>query len=243
MESVLAKELKLRYSPVALIFTDEKPSGAVQFVKGKWGCVISMLTAAAKGKTAAFDRETAGCTGGSVGLGFSDYSAFPGGIENFLSTGKEGFREGERYKKNPALAKKFIDSLPEPFMEKKYVVFKPLAEAADNDAVSLVVFYVNCDQLAAMTAMANYDKETNDNVVMQFSAGCHSICLLPYMAAREGKPKAVLGLLDVSARPMVDADLLSFTMPYEMFLNMEKNMPDSFFMHHKAWQKVRERIK
>jgi len=243
MESMLAKELGLRYSPVALIFTDEKPAGAAQFAKGKWGCVISMLSAAARGKTAVFDKESAGCIGGGVGLGFSDYSSFPGGIENFLSTGKAGFREGERYKKTPAMAKKFIDSLPKPFMEKKYVVFKPLNEVPAGESVSLVVFYVNCDQLAAMTAMANYDSEENDNVVMQFSAGCHSVCLLPYMAAKNGRPRAVLGLLDVSARPKVDADLLSFTMPYEMFLNMEKNMPESFFMHHHAWQEVKARIK
>ena len=243
MESILAKELKLRYPPVALIFTDENPAGAAQFAKGKWGCVISMLSAAAAGKTAVFDRETAGCMGGAVGLGFADYSTFPGGIENFLSTGKAGFREGERYKKTPAMAKKFTDSLPKPFMEKKYVVFKPLGDVSPAEEVSLVVFYVNCDQLAAMTAMANYDSETNDNVVMQFSAGCHSVCLLPYMSAKNGRPRAVLGLLDVSARPMVDEDLLSFTMPYEMFQDMEKNMPESFLAHHKAWQKVKARIK
>ena len=243
MESLLAKELKLRYSPVAIIFTDEKPAGAAQFAVGKWGCVISMLTAAAKGKTAVFDAETAGCMGGGVGLGFADYSAFPGGIEYFLSTGRgEGFREGEHYKKDPAKAKKFIDPLPAPFMEKKYVVFKPLSEALSTKEVSLVVFYVNCDQLSAMTAMANFDKETNDNVAMQFSAGCHSICLLPYMAAKSGRPKAVLGLLDISARPMVDPDLLTFTMPIEMFLDMEKNIPESFITHHKAWQKVKARL-
>jgi len=61
-------------------------------------------------------------------------------------------------------------------------------------------------------------------------------------AARNGSPKAVLGLLDVSARPMVDKDLLSFTVPFEMFLNMEKNVPDSFLRHHKSWLKVKERI-
>ena len=243
MESILASELKLRYGPVGIIFTDEKPEGAAQFVKGKWGCVISMLSAAAKGKTAVFDRETAGCIGGGVGLGFSDYSNFPGGIDYFLSTGRgEGFREGERYKQTPELAAKFINSLPKPFMEKKYLVFKPLSGIPADENPELVVFYVNCDQLSAMTALANFDKETNDNVVMQFSAGCHSICLIPYMAARNGSPKAVLGLLDVSARPMVDKDLLSFTVPFEMFLNMEKNVPDSFLRHHKSWLKVKERI-
>ena len=31
MESRIAKELKLRYKPVALLFTDEKPTGALEF--------------------------------------------------------------------------------------------------------------------------------------------------------------------------------------------------------------------
>ncbi|MCX6826005.1 MAG: DUF169 domain-containing protein, partial [candidate division Zixibacteria bacterium] len=49
MESKIARELKLRFSPVAIIFSDDRPEGGLQFKKGKWGCVIAMLTAAAKG--------------------------------------------------------------------------------------------------------------------------------------------------------------------------------------------------
>jgi hypothetical protein len=45
---------------------------------------MNMLASAAKGRTAVFDRETFGCTGGGVGLGFGNqYLNFPGGI-NFL---------------------------------------------------------------------------------------------------------------------------------------------------------------
>jgi uncharacterized protein (DUF169 family) len=86
MESIIAKEIKLKYEPIAIIFTDEKPADALQFKEGKWGCAISMLTAAAKGKTAVFDRATKECAGGGTGLGIGNYDEFPGGIEYFLST-------------------------------------------------------------------------------------------------------------------------------------------------------------
>jgi uncharacterized protein (DUF169 family) len=89
VESIIARELKLRYQPVATLFTDEKPEGALQFKEGVRGCSIAMLTAAAKGKTAVFDRKTTGCMGGRNGLCFGrDYSHLPGGFDYFLSTGR-----------------------------------------------------------------------------------------------------------------------------------------------------------
>lgn len=58
MQSRIAEELKLRHSPVAVIFTDEKPERAVEFEPGARGCVIGLLTAAARGKTAVLGPET-----------------------------------------------------------------------------------------------------------------------------------------------------------------------------------------
>ncbi len=70
MHSRIADELKLRFDPVAVIFTDTKPEGAVEFKEGARGCVISLFGAAARGRTAAICRKTVGCLGGVVGLGF-----------------------------------------------------------------------------------------------------------------------------------------------------------------------------
>ena len=96
MEGKIMQAIQAKYSPVAILFADKKPEGAISFQEHKYGCVAAMLSAASKGKTAAFDRKTYGCPGGGVGLGFGNcYTNFPGGIENFLSNGNPAFCETE----------------------------------------------------------------------------------------------------------------------------------------------------
>ncbi|MCE5322085.1 DUF169 domain-containing protein [bacterium] len=245
MDSVLANKLKLKYSPVAMILANTKPADAMQFKKGTWGCVMAMFSAAAKGKTAVFDYQTTTCGGGRIGLGFcEEFEGPPGGIEYFLSTGRgEGFPEGEGYKKTPRLAKAFVDCLPRQTIPFDYVIFKPL-DSIDTEVETpvLVSFLVNPDQLSALVVLANYDRATNDNVKIDFGAGCHSIFLLPYAEVGKANPKAVVGAIDITARPYVDPDTLTFTLPWQMFIEMEADVPDSF-LEKKDWKKVRKRIR
>ena len=258
MESTIARAIQLKYSPVAVVFTNKKPEGALQFLEGKWGCVIAMLNAAAKGKTAVFTRKTFGCLGGGVGLGFGNtYENFPGGIEHFLSTGNKDFcntelgknivqnmphlEHGEGYKKNPNAAKKFVDSLPMVDVPSEYVMFKPLEELSDGEIPKVVIFLANPDQLSALVVLANYARETNDNVIVPFGAGCHAIGIIPYNESESDFPKATIGLIDISVRTKFDKDILSFTIPYKMFLEMESNVQGSF-LEKSEWLKVLERI-
>lgn len=243
MQSEIAQRLKLRYSPIAILFTNEKPEGALEFIEGRWGCVAAMLTAAAKGRQAVFSRRTFGCIGGGVGLGFGNmYPEFPGGFEYFLSTGKEGFREGEAYKKTPELASSLVAVLPITDIPEQYVVFKPLADVdSSKEEPRVVVFYANPDQLSALVVLANYGRPGNDNVVIPFGAGCQTTCLIPWNEASQECPRAVVGMTDISARPVIDADLLSFSVPFVMFKEMENNVPGSFLDKH-DWRKVAGRI-
>ena len=55
------------------------------------------------------------------------------------------------------------------------------------------------------------------------------------------RPRAVIGMFDVSARPCVPKDVLSFAVPMVKFEKMIDHMDESFFITH-AWQKVRNRI-
>ena len=238
MKSRIAEELKLKYQPVAVIFTNEKPAGAAQFVEGKWGCVIAMHTAAAKGKAAVFDRSNHGCPGAGVGLGFGGYKR--AGMAEFLSTGSSG-QEGEHYWKSPTEAQAFMDAMPLADIPFTYVVFRPLAELADDEKPQLVNFYANPDQLSALVVLANYGRKTPDNVAARMGAGCHTICLIPLDESQKDPPRAVIGMFDISARPHVDAEILSFSMPFSMFQEMEGNVEGSF-LGHPDWKKVRARI-
>ncbi|KAF1084151.1 hypothetical protein SPSYN_02555 [Sporotomaculum syntrophicum] len=259
MESKLARAIQLKYAPVAVVFTNEKPELALQFKESRWGCVVAMLSAAAKGRTAVFDRKTFGCLGGGAGLGFGNtYVNFPGGIEYFLSTGNQDFcqseigknivknmpalEHGEGYLKNPAVAKKFVECLPMTDVPTDYVVFKPLDSLSAGETPQNIVFLANPDQISALTVMANYDRETNENVVVPFGAGCHSIGIIPYQEAQRETPRAIIGLIDISARKHVDKDILSFTVPYQMFLAMEANVTGSF-LDKEEWHHVLERNK
>jgi len=269
MESKIAKALKLKYEPVAILWSKKKPEDAIQFVEGRWGCVMWMLASAARGKTIVFDRQSFGCWGGGIGLGFGNqYVNFPGGMEgfcHFLSTGNEriksgrkaakeiekfgrrefveNFLKGERYIKTPQLVKKFIEHLPIVDIPRKYVIFKPLSEVDEKDKPVVIVFIVNPHQLSALVVLANYGRESLDNVIMPMGAGCQQIGIFAYREARSKHPRAVAGLTDLSARKhirkLLNEDVFTFALPYRMFKEMERNVKGSFLEMH-VWKSLTE---
>ncbi len=265
MESKIAKAVNLKYNPVAIYLTNEKPENTLQFKKGRVGCVMSLFANAARGKTAAVDADTYGCSGAGYGLGFGDkYLEFPGGIEcfyNFLSSGNmhsekgkviannmegkaskefvEYFREGERFVKTPELVKQWHDEMPRLKINSKYVLFKSLSEVqCEIEIPEIVILLANPDQLSALVILANYDREGRENVIIPWAAGCQLIGLLPLIEAKSEKPRAIVGLTDISAREevrkLLGSEYLSFAIPWKMFLEMESNVEGSF-LERPSW--------
>jgi len=167
-----------------------------------------------------------------------------GHIEYFLSTGKEGEFEGEYRKKTPELMREYIMGIPDISVPTRYVVMKPLGEVTDEevDEIAIVVFMVNPDQLSALATLANFDRPTNDNVITLFGSGCGSIVHQVLEEARSERPKAVIGLTDLTARKYIDKDVLSFSVPFKRFLEMEANVDVSFLARGKDWLEIATRL-
>ena len=238
MNSKIAEAIKLTRQPVAVFTSKEIPENAMQFRKGVWGCVIAMMHAVSKGKTAAFDRETAVCARGKAGLCIRKFEL--GTIEYFLYIGGKGPKKGEFYKKSPDIARNYIETMPD-IETDEYVIMKPLNELKENETPEIVIFLVNADQLSGLATLANYDRETQDNVKLSFGSGCAQSVLYGLDAARNNPTACYIGLTDPSARKCIPSDLLSFTIPFHRFLEMEECVESSFF-HTDTWKVIARRI-
>lgn len=238
MKSKLASAIRLSSQPVAVYRSAEKPEGALEFAHGKWGCVIAMLSAASKGRTAAFSDATTTCPGGRAGTGIAPFRL--GYIEYFLSTGGKGPKPGEFYKKSPELARDYIASLPEVRTETN-LIFSPLDALPEGAEPEVVVFLVNADQLSALSQMANYDSPRQDNVRVDFGSGCAQAILYPMAENQQEFPRCTIGLTDPSARKCVDKNLLSFSIPYRRYLQLEAQVEESF-LTRETWQTISQRI-
>jgi uncharacterized protein (DUF169 family) len=268
MESRIAQAIETKHPPIALIWSDEKPEGAMQFQEGRWGCVMWLAASAVKGRPAVCDAKTFGCFGGGVGMGFGNqYRSFPGSEEgfcHFLSSGIEGWAEGpavaemvkpflsketfdnfvhgERCVKTPEDVKRFVTSLPIMQIPKRYVVFRRLADVdAKKETPQTVIFFADPDELSALVVLANYGRGSYENVIIPFAAGCQTIGIYPYREAESDRPRAVVGLIDLTARVYIRKqlgdNLLSFAMPFALFKEMEENVEGSFLQRH-TWQEL-----
>ena len=238
MNSKLRELLNMNNQPVAVLKTDAAPEGAMGFKPGAMGaCLVGMLEAASKGRTAAFTEDTCGCGGGRAGLGFGSLDR--GRLTPFLSTGTPE-TPGEFYKKTPALAAAYLEGYPAA-SPAPCVVFKPLDQVTEDERPVSVVFLVNADQLSGLVTLAHYDTSDPNAVQVRFGAGCAQAVLFAMVDGEAGEDRCTVGLTDPSGRLRLSRDLLSFSVPWKRFLEMEANAEGSF-LTREAWTRLRPRI-
>jgi uncharacterized protein (DUF169 family) len=204
-------------------------------------CVIGAVAKVRNGESLAFDVDGVGCPGGRRYLGFSE--TIMSDFEYFLSCGIPGKLEGERYKKTPEMVKEFMErQMPEVKAPCKYIIFKRWDNLEADDEPEVVIFYARPDVLSGLFTLASFDEVEQDMVIAPFGSGCASIVQYPYLEKDSEHPRAVIGMFDVSARPYVPEDTLTFAAPLSKFTRMIDNMEESFLITA-SWEKVQKRIK
>jgi len=226
--------------PISFFYTNEKPPGA-EMPKPATGhrCLIGDLAKAGRGKNVALNAEVIGCAGGRRYLGFA--SELMPEFEYFLSYGIPGKLEGERYKKSPELVRETMKRQPAFTAPGALIVFKRWDRLAESDYPDVVIFFAAPDVLSGLFTLAAFDEADVDAVFSPFGAGCSTIVQYPYREKDAEKPRAVIGMLDVSARPCVPADVVTLAVPMKKFVRMVENMEESFLVTD-SWKKVRRRI-
>jgi hypothetical protein len=202
-------------------------------------CLIGQLALARKGKTLCVSRDSIGCFGGRRYLGFSG-DAMPN-FEYFLSCGIPGKVEGERYKKSPDVVRAAMANQSSYEAPAKYGVFKRWDTLEENDPVEVVIFFAVPDVLAGLFTLSNFDETDPLSVIAPFGAGCGTITLYPYLEKDRDRPRSVIGMFDISARPFVPGATVSFATPMAKFARMVGDMEESFLITG-SWAKVQRRI-
>jgi len=225
--------------PIAFYYSNE--SGNLELVKPPSGhqCFIGVLSSVRKGVSLSFNANSMGCPGGKRYVGFTE-EIMPN-FEYFLSCGIPGKLEGERYKKTPELVKEAVKKFPVFKAPAQFIIFKRWDKLDPADHPEVVIFFAPPDVLSGLFTLTNFDEAEPNGIFTPFAAGCGTIVQYPYLEKDSTRPRGVLGMFDVSARPFVPKETLSLALPMKKFQRMIENMDESFLITP-SWDKVRGRI-
>jgi uncharacterized protein (DUF169 family) len=246
--------------PMGIFYTDEKPVEGFtpapgdlptkekeqkqqinwQAVFGDFSCVIGHIWRARKKKKPAyFDSSHFGCPGGAFFLGFMKPQTET--IIHYVSTGIPGRMEGELYCDSPDVLRGIFDYIDPKACSGNYCVVKPLSQFRAEEEPELVAFFARPETLSGLHQLAAFVTHDPEVVASPWGAACANLITWPRKYLSEGKPRAVLGGWDPSARKFFKTDELSMTVPYEMFSRMLERFEESF-LTTKTWSVVRKKI-
>jgi uncharacterized protein (DUF169 family) len=206
-----------------------------------WSCLVCDLARIRKGDSLAFDQESLTCSGAKYYLGYSTERAPE--FRYFLSTGKPGVIEGERYKRTPEIVDETDRYREHIAAEGKCYTFKRWDQLTEDDTPEVVIFFARPEVLSGLFTLATFDQaDPNGGVICPFGSGCGSIIFYPWLEQQKENPKAVLGMFDPSARPCVMLDILTMAIPMKKFEKMIGYMDESFLTTG-TWEKVKKKIR
>lgn len=225
--------------PIVFYYTDEEEHAELVKLGTLPRCAIAALSFVRKGRALCLNSESIGCFGGKRYLGFRE--EIRPDFNYFLSCGIPGKVEGERYKKTPELVAQSVKLAPPFKAPAKFIVFKRWDSLEKDDEPDVAIFFAPPDVLSGLFTLASYDEADANVVFTPGGSGCSSIVQYPYLEKNSSRPRAVIGLFDVSARPYVPENNLSFSVPMSKFVRMVRNMEESFLTTN-SWRTVQRRI-
>jgi len=252
--------LGLYEAPMGVFYTDEKPLEGFspepmdlptrereikndidwQQIFGGFSCVMGNIwRARRKGTAAYFSAERFGCPGGAFWLGFLKPQTDT--ITHYVSSGIPGRMPGELYCESADALRRIFDDIDPRPAPKRYCVVKPLSRFAGAETPELVAFFVRPESLCGLHQLAAFVTNDPEAIASPWGAACGNLVVWPLKYKIQGKPKAVLGGWDPSARKFFKTDELSLSMPFEMFTAMLERFEASF-LKTDTWQTVKKKI-
>jgi uncharacterized protein (DUF169 family) len=225
--------------PITFYYTDDPANVEIVPTADKWSCIICELQKVRNGRSLAFSSESLRCGGAKRSLGFAE--RMRPNFEYFLSCGIENEMEGERYIRTPELVLEWMKNQKYLNTPGKYIVFKRWDNLSEQDNPDVAIFFASPDILSGLFTLANFDQSEPNSTFTPFGAGCASIVQHPYNEKDSERPRAVIGMFDVSARPCVQPGILSFSVPMIKFFKMIGYMDESFLITD-SWKKVQKRM-
>jgi hypothetical protein len=231
MESAIVEHLEPEFEPVAVVWSDAIPDGALQFKEGKFGCILNLFAEASRrGRVAGGSRETIACSGARAALGLgADLVAseaqlerhatiFSNGLESApdkaahrarIAAARASWRAmleyGERRHESFEKAREWLlRCLPRFDIPHRFVLFKPLALTdPEADNIRAVIFPVSPLELAGLSTLLGSVVEGADPIQVPQGPDCLRLACFAYAQHDAESPRAVLGMLDVDGRELM----------------------------------------
>ena len=170
------------------------------------------------GKATFITEETFTCGG----AGYTYFGVRERSREEFL----EFLADTEGLKESRELMGKWMEKYTPYRRENRYIIIGPLREDQFR-YLKTVTFFVNPDQLSALTIGAQYHSSPEDitPVIAPFGSGCSMlVSLFEDLEA----PQGLVGSTDIAMRQHLPPDVLSFTATLPMYERLCRLDEDSF---------------
>ena len=213
--------------PIALAY-NIAPATEIQPVPK---CMIGAISKVRNGEALTLSADNVICGGGGL---YTAFRPMPDRVPVFVS-------EVEHYKKTKGMVIDYVNSLNISITDKPYLNFVRVDKLESWDDAEALIFFATPDMLSGLCTWAFYDNNSPDAVTTQFASGCASIITFVVNENRSCGRRCFLGMLDPSARPLVPANELTFTIPMSRFKEMLTTMKDSA-LYQKEFSAIKRRI-